>query len=92
MKIWVRATAGVVAALIAFAAVYFGRGFFPGAAVLVGIAVGALVYTALGTAERLGRMYRREGPRSIRRRPSEPGSAPGRGRGSAPDGDPEARS
>ena len=69
MKIWIKATAGVAAALVTFAVVYFGRGFFPGPAALAAIAVGALVYTALGTAERLWRLHRREGPRSIRRRP-----------------------
>lgn len=68
MKTWIKAVAGVAAAAITFAVLFFGRSFFAGHAVMVGLAVGALVYTALGTSERLGRMYRRKGPRSIRRR------------------------
>jgi hypothetical protein len=35
---------------------------------MAAIAVGGLVYSALGTSERLNRMYRRKGPRSVRRR------------------------
>lgn len=68
MKTWVKALAGLVAAAITFAVLFFGRHFFAGHATMVAIAAGALVYTALGTSERLGRMYRRKGPRSIRRR------------------------
>ncbi len=58
--------AGFAAALATFAALVDWRHFFPQHAALVGIAVGALVFTTLGTAERLGHTYRRRGPRSIR--------------------------
>lgn len=68
MKTWIKAVAGLVAAVAAFAILFFGRHFFVGHAVLVAIAVGALVYSSLGTSERLRRMYERKGPRSIRRR------------------------
>lgn len=68
MKTWLKALAGASAAVAAFAFLFFGRHFFVGHAALVAIAIGALVYTALGTSERLNRMYRRRGPRSIRRR------------------------
>jgi hypothetical protein len=60
--------AGLAAALATFAILFVGRRFFAGHAALAAIAAGALVYSALGTSERLGRMYRRKGPRSIRRR------------------------
>jgi hypothetical protein len=68
MRTWVKAAAGVAAALAAFAVLFFGRSFFAGHAALVAIAAGALVYTTLGTTERLRRIYGRTGPRSIRRR------------------------
>lgn len=68
MKLWIKAVAGVVSGLVTFAVLYWGRSFFPGHAAMVAIAVGGLVYTSLGTSERLGRMYRRKGPRTIRRR------------------------
>ncbi|HEX6199885.1 MAG TPA: hypothetical protein VF150_06435 [Thermoanaerobaculia bacterium] len=68
MRTWVKAAAGVAAALATFAALFLGRSFFAGHAALVAIAVGALVYTTLGTTERLRRIYGRKGPRSIRRR------------------------
>ena len=68
MRTWVKAAAGVAAALATFAALFFGRSYFAGHAALVAIAVGALVYTTLGTTERLRRIYGRKGPRSIRRR------------------------
>lgn len=68
MKTWVKAAAGLTAALATFAVLFFGRSFFAGHAALVAIAVGALVYTTLGTTERLRRMYGRKGPRSVRRR------------------------
>lgn len=68
MKTWVKAAGGMAAALATFAVLFFGRSFFAGHAALVAIAVGALVYTTLGTTERLRRMYGRKGPRSVRRR------------------------
>lgn len=68
MKLWIKAVAGLVSGLVAFAVLYWWRDFFPGHAAMVAIAVGGLVYSALGTSERLGRMYRRKGPRTIRRR------------------------
>lgn len=68
MKLWVKAAGGILAALVTFAALFFGRSFFAGHAVLVAIAVGALVYTTLGTSERLRRLYGRRGPLSVRRR------------------------
>jgi len=67
VKLWVRAVAGLVAALVTFAILFFGRHFFAGHAALVSIAAGALVYSALGTSARLKRIYGRKGPRSIRR-------------------------
>jgi len=63
-----KALAGFVAALATFAVLFYWRHFFPQHAALVGVAVGALVYTTLGTTQRLRRTYRRQGPRSIRRR------------------------
>lgn len=68
MKLWIKAAAGLLAGLVTFAVLFWGRGFLVGHAALVAIAIGGLVYTALGTSERLNRMYRRKGPRSIRRR------------------------
>lgn len=68
MRTWIKALAGLAVGAATGAVLFYGRGFFIGHAALVGIAAGALVYTALGTSERLGRMYRRRGPRSIRRR------------------------
>ncbi|HSL81190.1 MAG TPA: hypothetical protein VLF66_00350 [Thermoanaerobaculia bacterium] len=68
MKTWAKAAAGAAAALATFAVLFWGRSFFAGHAALVAIAVGALVYTTLGTTERLRRMYGRKGPRSVRRR------------------------
>jgi len=69
---------GFVAALATFLVLFYWRHFFPQHAALVGVAVGALVYTTLGTAQRLGYTYRRKGPRSIRPRdeggPDEPRS------------------
>ncbi len=76
MSVRLKGLAGFAAALATFAALFYGRHFFPQHAALVGIAVGALVFTTLGTAERLGRTYRRKGPRSIQpseeRGPDEP--------------------
>lgn len=68
MKLWIKAVAGLASGLLTFAVLYWWRHFFPGHAAMVAIAVGGLVYSALGTSERLGRMYRRKGPRTIRRR------------------------
>ena len=64
----VQAVAAFAAALLAFGVLVLWRGFFPQHAAIVGIAVGALVYTTFGTVERLKRSYRRRGPRSVRRR------------------------
>ncbi len=76
MSFRTKGIAGFVAALATFLALFYWRHFFPQHAALVGIAVGALVYTTLGTAQRLGHTYRRKGPRSIRPRdensPDEP--------------------
>lgn len=66
MRIWIKAVAGTAAGLATFAVLFWGRGFFPGHAALVAIAVGALVYTTLGTSERLRGLYGRRGPRSVR--------------------------
>ncbi len=44
------------------------RGFWLQHALLIGVAIGALVYSAFGTAERLKRSWTRKGPRSIRPR------------------------
>lgn len=66
MTVRTKAVAGFAAALATFAVLVYWRHFFPQHAALVGVAVGALVYTTLGTAERLGHTYRRKGPRSIR--------------------------
>lgn len=71
MKVWIKAVAGILAALATFAVLFWVRGFFPGHAAMVAIAVGALVYTTLGTSERLRWIYGRKGPRSVRRRDGE---------------------
>ena len=68
MKLWIKAVAGLLAGAVTFAILFWGRNFFVGHAAMVAIAIGGLVYTSLGTSERLNRMYRRKGPRSIRRR------------------------
>lgn len=68
MSIRVKAVLAVLAAAITFAVLVLWRSFFPQHAALVSLAVGALVYTTLGTTERLGSTYRRQGPRSIGRR------------------------
>lgn len=65
---WIKAIAAALAAAVTFAVLYLGRGFFAPHAALVALAVGALVFTTLGTTERLSGIYRRKGPRSIRRR------------------------
>jgi xanthine/uracil permease len=67
MPTWLKATLAAVAAAATFAGLFFGRHFFVSHAVLVAIAVGALVFTTLGTTERLSGIYRRKGPRSMRR-------------------------
>lgn len=59
------------AALAAFFVLVAWRGFLPQHAAMVGIAIGALVYSTFGTAERLRASYRRQGPRSIRRSDEE---------------------
>lgn len=68
MRLWIKIAAALTAALSTFAILFWARHFFVGHAALVAIAVGGLVYSSLGTSERLGRMYRRKGPRTIRRR------------------------
>lgn len=68
MSVRLKAVLAVVATVLTFALLFVWRGFFVQHAALVALAVGALVYTTLGTTERLGRTYRREGPRSVRRR------------------------
>jgi hypothetical protein len=68
MKLWLKAVAGLASGFVTFAILYWGRSFFTGHAAMAAIAVGGLVYSALGTSERLNRMYRRKGPRSVRRR------------------------
>ncbi|MGD2115758.1 MAG: hypothetical protein PVG07_11930 [Acidobacteriota bacterium] len=68
MSVRVKAVLAVVATAATFALLFVWRGFFLQHAALVALAVGALVYTTLGTTERLGRTYRRRGPRSMRPR------------------------
>lgn len=68
IPLWLKATLAGIAAVATFAALFVGRRFFAGHAALVAIAVGALVFTTLGTVERLSGVYRRKGPRSIRKR------------------------
>ena len=70
MSVRVKALCALLAAAITFAVLVWWRGFFVQHAALVSLAVGALVYTTLGTSERLGSTYRRKGPRSIGRRGS----------------------
>lgn len=67
----VKAVLAVLAAAATFALLVLWRGFFIQHAALVALAIGALVYTSLGTSQRLGRSYRRRGPRSIRPRDEE---------------------
>lgn len=69
MTTGVKIAAAAVATAAAFALLFWWRGFFVQHAALVAIAIGALVYTTLGTSQRLGRTYRHKGPRSISRRP-----------------------
>ena len=68
MPTWLKATLAALAAAATFAGLFFGRHFFVSHAALVAIAVGALVFTTLGTGERLSGIYRRKGPRSMRKR------------------------
>ena len=68
MSVRTRGIDGFLAALATFLILFYWRHFFPQHAALVGVAVGALVYTTLGTVQRLGHTYRRKGPRSIRPR------------------------
>jgi hypothetical protein len=68
VSVRVKAVLAVVATAATFALLFVWRGFFLQHAALVALAVGALVYTTLGTTERLGRTYRRRGPRSMRPR------------------------
>ena len=71
MSTWAKLAAAAVAAAASFALLFWWRGFFVQHAALVAIAIGALVYTTLGTSQRLGRTYRHKGPRSIGRRPPD---------------------
>lgn|GEM_PF-1957039 len=71
MSVRIKAVLAVLAAAATFGALVYWRHFFIQHAALVALAVGALVYTTLGTSQRLRRTYRREGPRSIERRPPE---------------------
>jgi hypothetical protein len=71
LSVRLKAVLAAVAAAATFAVLFMGRGFFLQHAAMVALAVGALVYTTLGTTERLGRTYRRKGPRSIRKKPNE---------------------
>lgn len=68
MSTHLKAVIALATAGATFALLVAWRGFFVQHAALVALAVGALVYTTLGTSERLGRSYRRKGPRSIERR------------------------
>jgi hypothetical protein len=68
VSIRLKAILAVIATAATFALLFVWRGFFLQHAALVALAVGALVYTTLGTTERLGRTYRRKGPRSVSRR------------------------
>lgn len=71
MSIRLKAAAAVAAAALTFGLLIGLRGFVVQHAALVALAVGALVYTTLGTTERLGRTYRQRGPRSVRRLPGD---------------------
>jgi len=66
-----KAALALLATGATFALLVAWRGFFVQHAALVALAAGALVYTSLGTGERLRRSYRRKGPRSIERRGPE---------------------
>lgn len=71
MSTGIKITAAVVAAFTAFALLFWWRGFFLQHAALVSLAIGGLVYTTLGTSQRLRRTLRHKGPRSISRRPPD---------------------
>jgi cell division protein FtsW (lipid II flippase) len=62
-KLIVAAVAGVAVALLLL---YRWESVFLRHALLIGVAVGALVYTSFGTADRLKRSWTRKGPRSMR--------------------------
>ena len=71
MKTWSKIAAAAVATAAAFVLLFWWRGFFVQHAALVALAIGGLVYTTLGTTQRLSRTYRHKGPRSIGRRPPD---------------------
>lgn len=67
MSTWIKAALGGAAAAAAFAFFHLSRHWPAGQAALVAIAIGALVYTTLGTSERLRGIYRRQGRWTIRK-------------------------
>jgi uncharacterized integral membrane protein len=67
MRTWIKAALGAATALAAFVLFFHGRHWPVGQAALVAIAVGALVFTTLGTSERLRGIYRRQGRWTIRK-------------------------
>lgn len=69
MKLYTKLIVAVVAGIaVALLLLYRWETVFLRHALLIGVAVGALVYTAFGTADRLKRSWTRRGPRSMRRR------------------------
>lgn len=67
MRTWLKGAVGGAAAVAAFALFVYWRGWSAGQAALVATAVGALVFTTLGTSERLRETYRRQGRWTIRK-------------------------
>lgn len=67
MRTWIKATLAAATAVTAFALFFTWRHWSAGQAALVATAVGALVFTTLGTSERLRGIYRRQGRWTIRR-------------------------
>lgn len=73
MSIQIKATLAVLAAGLVLVLLVTWRSFFLQHALLIAIAVGALVYSGLGTTERLKTTWTRKGPRSIRPRSERDG-------------------
>lgn len=67
MRTWIKAVLGAAAGAAAFAFFSLSRGWPAGQAALVAIAIGALVFTTLGTSERLSGIYRRQGRWTVRK-------------------------
>jgi uncharacterized integral membrane protein len=67
MRTWLKGAVGAAAAAAAFVLFFAWRDWPTGQAALVATAVGALVFTTLGTSERLRGIYRRQARWTIRK-------------------------